>query len=654
MAQVDIDKWLKDRDTVAIRIRSADLKDFLGLNIFSTGSVEVPVGTVGLAFNHRRDRSLLRPGQTVEEEFELSLVKDVPLMVPFSLAQLHSKDDYPFDVAFHLVLSVDCLSVDAVADFAVGLFGRRDAVTTGTLKRFLQNDVKEALKNFVSAEAAEDLIRGDRSADIEKAVRSALKRVFFENGFDLDDVTELRIQSESFETVRDERLGAVIEEERSKRREVIRKAWKKDQLNEVMNEKEVKEFVKALEHEGALKEIERRKEKAEAEKELWGLTQDKETEKFQAELQNASQVMEVLENAGFRNVFERFLEIADKRSSSLSAGDMRRAQSHGIRARRTHRLLAATGTRVLAFDPASPGQRPAEVFDLSKGSLGMIRSIRSDRVGEDTVLLAGAQYGVYVLRESEGFAPKALAIPGAGDLRGGVNAAVTAPDTVLATHSEYGIVSWPLDGGEGTFLRPDLTQNAPTVRGLRRGPSDSYFFAAGKKIFSFLNPALEGTPTVYEGADAAITALWVTRAAVFAGTKSGDLLRFSFGEPCSPRREIAKGVEPIFMIKTALLDLKPCLLVGWKGYGVLAKVLETDSQVQFLSDVRVRWVDGESDYVFGVDREGRRILVWKTTEKNTRHAEFITEERVQDIWVWPVGDEGGDTSLPSKNKVPGD
>jgi hypothetical protein len=635
MAKVDLDKWLEDSGGVALRIRSEDLKDFLGLNIFSSGSLRIPQGTVGLHRSAGEGEKLLRAGEEVSGDFDLILVKEGDVVVAYKAQDLRSADDFPFAFSAEIVLSVDCLNADAVSDFGTGFLQDRDTVTSGTLKKFLRPHLDEIIRDFTAAEDSRDLGRGDRSRDIEKAFRSGLKRLFFEKGFDLEDVRDAQLESEQFEQLRDERLSAAIEEERTKRQDIIRQAWMKDKKNVALSNQEIKDFVKALEHEGALREIERRKEKAQAEKELWNLVEEKEKQKLEQDLSNASQVMETLEKAGFKNVFEKFIEIAEKKSGAEAGDDLRKAQAHGIRAQATHRLLAVAGYRVLAFDPRKPGQAPSEVFDLAGGELGMIRSVRAHRDGDGTVLLAGAQYGVYVLRESEGFAPNPFRIPGAGDRRGGINAAVLGEDRLLATHSDYGVLSWPREGGEGAFLRPDLTRDARTVRGILAGPEDTFFFAAGKTVYSLFGSELSGTPTAYEGADAPVTALWVTRAAVFAGTKSGDLLRWKIGEPFQPTREIAKGVDPIYMIKPALIDRRPCLLVGWKGYGVLAKVLETHSQVQYLSDARIRWVDGESDFVFGVDRESRRILVWKADVKTNRSGEFVTDDRVQDIWVWP-------------------
>ncbi len=642
MAKIDFDKWLSDGDAIAIRIRSSDLRDFLGLNIFSSGTVEVPQGTVGLVRQEGGAKArLAKAGEKVGGDFELVLVKDRRFPLALSFDGLRSADDYPFSLKVELIMSVDVLNEDALTDFASGLISDSGEATSASVGKLAGPQAGEIIRNFFAAGKAEDLMRGDRSADVEKALRSGLKRTCFENGFDLVEVNGLEISSPDYEKVRDARLGAAMEEERAKRLEIIRQAWVKDQKNEAMSAKEVKEFVKALDHEGALQEIERRKQKAEAEKELQAIMGEKERLKMEFELKNASQVMELLEKAGFRNVFEKFLEIAEKRGASRSGEDLRKSQAHGLRAGSTRRLLAVLGAKILAFDPRRQGHAPAETYDLSGGALGMLRSVRADTAGGSACLLAGAQFGVYLQSEADGFAPKEYRIPGAGGNRGGVNSAVIAGDGLLAAHSEFGIVRWPLSGGEGEFLRKDLTQGETTVRGLRRGSDDTCYFAAGSTVYSLMGAMLEGTPTCYAGADSAVTALWITKAAVFAGTKSGELFRWKIGEPENPNREIAKGVDPVYMIKTALIDGRPCVLVGWKGYGVLAKVLETDSQVQFLSDARIRWVDGEADYVFGVDREGRRILVWKTSDKTRRHSEFVTEERIQDIWVWAGEEEKG-------------
>ncbi len=634
MAKVDLDKWMADGMTVALRIRSEELRDFLGLNIFSSGTLEVPPGAAALVMLGQGKTRMAKAGEKLEGDFEILLLKDRRFSMRVAVGDLRSADDYPFSLEAEISAGVDVLGEDAAADFAHTVMAELSEATTETVEKLLMPRIEEIARNFAASQSADDLARGDRSADVEKALRSGLRKLCFESGIDIDDVAGLKLASPEFEKVREARLGASMEEERSRRLEIIRQAWVKDQKNEVLSEKEVKEFIKALEHEGALKEIERRKQKAEAERELHAILEEKERAEVENEIRNASQAMELLEKAGFKNVFERFLEIAEKRGPGRSGEDLRKAQAHGIRAGSTRRLLAASGGKVLAFDPSRPGQAPAESYDLAGLGLGMARSVRTDRVDGAPCVLAGGQFGLSLMCEADGFAPRVFRIPGAGENKGGVNSALVAGRSVFAAHSEFGIIRWPIEGGEGKPARADLTSGENTVRGLRRGDDDTFYFAAGANVYSFISPDLEGTPTCYEGADSAVTALWVTRAAVFAGTKSGELFRWKIGEPRGPQREIQKGVDPVYMIKTALVDGRPCLLVGWKGYGVLAKVLETDSQVQFLSDARIRWVDGESDYVFGVDREGRRILVWKTADKSKRHLEFVTDDRIQDIWVW--------------------
>jgi hypothetical protein len=112
------------------------------------------------------------------------------------------------------------------------------------------------------------------------------------------------------------------------------------------------------------------------------------------------------------------------------------------------------------------------------------------------------------------------------------------------------------------------------------------------------------------------------------------VLRWEFESPdVAPRREIAKRPDPIFMLKVCAFNGLPHLLVGSKGYSVLTKALEMDMEVSYPSDVRIRWVDGASDSLFGVDRDGRRLMVWQAGNPRGRPMEIRSSERIQDLCV---------------------
>jgi hypothetical protein len=485
--------------------------------------------------------------------------------------------------------------------------------------------MEEAARNYAAAHDAAYLARGERSAEIEAALRKGLERTLFEAGLTLRDVSQVHFESEEYKPILE-----------AKQRDIIRQAWLKDQKDEILSQEEVKDLVRALEHEGALKELERRREKLQAEKELQNLSQKAVEEKLQSSERTASNVVKLLEEAGFKNVVDSFRNLAreEVQSSTGALGSGLDPRMHDAPEARTRRILCVAGRRVLAFRPDQ--SQPVEVHSAEAGDLGMLRSVRVVRLGEKEVIAAGAQYGVYLFEEGE--PPRAYPIPSAGDKRGGVNAVALHKDRLFATHSDYGLIRWTLldqrhEAAE--TVRADLTAGRATCRGVRIGPLDRLFLSAGSEIHALLPERIEATPTTYRGAPEAVTTFALTTLSLFAGTAGGEILRWELNDPdAPPRRAMAKRPDPIFMLKICALAGIPTLVMGSKTYSLVTRALEMDTEVSYPAEVRIRWVDGASDYLYGVDRDGRRLMVWEAGKPRSKPMEIRTQERIQDLFVW--------------------
>lgn len=634
MARFDMDRWLQDEATIGARFASRDLRGGLGFGLFSPDRMKVPEGVAVRVTYDDGSVAVLEEGEEAVGAFQAVAVKTRPFRLLFELDGLLSREDLPFRFTAEIEAEIDA-GPDGLQDFAGAHLAEGDAVACDDLRRAFLPEVAMAARNFVASREAADLARRDHTAEIEVALHEALRRDFFEGGITLREVEQVRLHSDAYERILEDKIEATVEEEKANRREIIRAAWIKDQKDEILSHREVQDLMRALEHEGALKEIERRREQLMAEGELQKIAQDSAQRKLAEEARTASNMMKILEEAGFKNVFEKFLEIARGEVAGSTTGVDPRL--HGVPEDRTHRILCAAGREILAFEPRET--RPAEVHALGAGDLGMLRSVQCARQGSRRVLVAGAQFGVYLLEAGRPVAP--FRIPGAGDKRGGVNAAAVLDGHLFATHSDYGLLQWPLEGGEARFVRPDLTAGKKTVRGVQTGPLGRLLFAADAEIYSFLPGTLEGPPTVFAGASDSITALVATERSLFAGTAAGDVLRWEFeapGEP--PTREIARRPDPVFMVKTCSVAGLPRLLVGWKGYGLLAKALETETEVSYPCETRVRWVDGASDFLYGVDRDGRRLFAWEAADPRARPVELRSRERIQDIAVQRESEAG--------------
>ncbi|MHC4599623.1 MAG: hypothetical protein ACYS47_11510 [Planctomycetota bacterium] len=623
MGRIDLQEWLRDDEGVGARLSSRDLRGALGL--FASDRLEVPRGTAAWIHHADGSHTLLKAGKEAEGEFEAVLVKTRPFVLEFRFHNLLASDDLPFTFTAVAELSVDGSDIEALKDFGGFFLPDRAMADRDDVQEVLLPDIEEAARNYAASHEAAYLARGERSAEIEAALREGLKRTLFEAGLTLREVSQVHFESEEYKPILE-----------AKQRDIIRQAWLKDQKDELLSQEEVKDLVRALEHEGALKELERRREKLQAEKELQALSQKAVEEKLQKSERTASNVVKLLEEAGFKNVVDSFRNLAreEVQSKTGARGSGLDPRMHDAPEARTKRILCVAGKKVLAFRPDQTS--PAEVHSAEAGKLGMLRSVRVVRLGGKEVIAAGAQYGVYLFEAGE--APRAFPIPSAGDKRGGVNAVALHKDGLYATHSDYGLLRWKIleeDHEAGGAVRADLTEGKSTCRGVRIGPLDRLFLSAGPEVYSLLPERLEGTPTVFRGGADAVTTFAVTSLSLFAGTAGGEILRWELAEPdLPPRQAMAKRPDPVFMLKICSLAGIPTLVMGSKTYSLVTRALEMDSEVSYPAEARIRWVDGASDYLYGVDRDGRRLMVWEAGRPRAKPMEIRSQERIQDLFVW--------------------
>ncbi|GEM_PF-2441735 len=642
MARFDMDRWLDDADKIGARFASSDLRGGLGFGLFSPDRMKVPEGVKALVKYEDGSSRLIGAGEDAVGSFRAVVVKTHAVPLSFRIEEVLSADGYPFVFTAVAEVTADCADASSMKDFTGAFVGRDGAADRREVLAALLPEAEEEVRNYVASRTAEALTRGDRSSEIEARWREVLKKTLFESGLVLEEVHSVRFESEAFDRVLEDKIEATVEGERAHRLQIIREAWLKDQKEELLSNREVQDLMRALEHEGALKEIERRKEKILAEKELQRLAQEASEERLADEARRASNLMKVLEEAGFKNVLDKYMEIARPGMKGASApGTGLDPELHGVEAGRTERLLCAAGKRLLSWTPGESALAPYRSFQAE--SLGMLRSVSMCRRGGTTRVAAGAQHGVYLVEA--GAPTRSFAIPGAGKQRGGVNAACLFGDALFASHSDFGLVRWRLGDGEegateGEIVRPDLTGGKSTCRGVQIGPLDRLLFAAGEEAISLLPESLDGTPTLFQGSGDAITALVSTERSLFAGTAGGDVLRWEFTLPdADPVREIARRPDPVFMLKTCAIGGRPHLLAAWKSYAVLAKALESDTEVSYPSEARIRWTDGADDYLYGVDREGRRLYLWEAGNPRAKPMVLRSQERIQDLAVQRKGDE---------------
>jgi hypothetical protein len=318
-------------------------------------------------------------------------------------------------------------------------------------------------------------------------------------------------------------------------------------------------------------------------------------------------------------------EVSGAREAKLAAGGMR-----------TRRLYAALGKSVLAFDPAAAAAReaPKETYDHGAGPLGYLRSARAVRTRDGRFVCAGAQRGVYVTREGEPRDTRELRFPWEPKGQGGVNAVAYLDGYFYATHSELGLFRWDAYGiARPEQILPDVTGRNEATRGAVVGPDGRLWFSSGAEVYS-ADMIRGGTDVVeYRGASAEVTSFVVTASALFAGTRSGRILRWALSDPTAPREVGLRKNEPIYMLKLAEIHGEPHLLVGAKEHGLSALSLEDGRTFDYRAEEQIRWVEGATDFVFGVSRAGYSIHVFEAGRLDREAFAIRLADRVQDISI---------------------
>jgi hypothetical protein len=183
-------------------------------------------------------------------------------------------------------------------------------------------------------------------------------------------------------------------------------------------------------------------------------------------------------------------------------------------------------------------------------------------------------------------------------------------------------------------LYPEVTARNDSTRGATIRPDGKLFFASGPDLYRADLVRPDAALTAFRGmGEDAITSFLATGDELFAGTRSGRVLRWSQSDPGTPRELHVRKADAIYMLKVAELFGDPHLLLGAKEHGITAVSLVDGRTFDFRAQDQIRWVDGASDYVFGVSRDGYAIHVFEAGRTDREAFLLRTADKLQDIWV---------------------
>lgn len=270
----------------------------------------------------------------------------------------------------------------------------------------------------------------------------------------------------------------------------------------------------------------------------------------------------------------------------------------------TRRVVAVAGQEIIGIRPDAPDT--AEFRAALPSDAGPLRSVRLLPEGE---LLVGAARGVFWTSATGEVLRRYLFTPSA-PLRGGVNAVARTSDRLLATHSEVGLISWPIEGGaEPVYPLRELLASAVTVRDVHVDDEGQVWLAANDVVIRW-------TPcdgwTQRRILPARVGALAVDVSLVVAGLDDGHVLGWPPTAGDSPtaralRPATGDAVRSISVLRAAGVTY---LLVADGRPMVELRVADDAYHLEYRATEPLRWGWVGPDVVAAVNERRDRIFFW--------------------------------------------
>lgn len=648
MSNLDLKTWSANKDQIALCFAPSGLK-----YIFGKGFT-IPEGTAGLVYRGQDGVIFAEGGQPVDNYERVFLVKVGEIPLSFQFSHLLSKDDHSMEVNLQFEFRITPQET-YLQLFSGNVLDGETSLNRKELSRYFRKPIKEAVSHFMATQPAQSLYKEDVRGEMEESIKKEIQPFLFDAGMELVALRHVDVFSESYEEVLERDRDLKLKQAEIKNKEVLQNMQKRLLLEEVSAKKEAEELEKFLAYQGLQKELDFRNQikKKKQENKLQEfedlyqkLGQDEtkalifllEDEEMKAELINhlierdmTEEQLVAKKQREFQKDMEDKLNFFKEQLNVLSkSGAATPFVAATVEPKfATRRVYVCCGQQVLSFDPKTNRhpEQPKELYEFDGKGLGYLRSVR---VFDDHVL-AGAQEGVYLwnIRKEDILRP--FPFPRETKGRGGVNSALLHDDKIYASHSEQGIVIWDTLGiSPPSYLLEDVIRDRDSVRGITLH-NDSIYFSIGHQVCA--SPAPFEKATLYSGSETSITSFVLWGDYILAGNKNGRILKWRLDDPTSPSELNLRKSTPIYMLKVAEFGENPHLLVGAKDYGVHTVSLETELSTDFQSRDPIRWVEGASDFIYGVDRSGYKVHVWKVDKPSEPMMTWRLPDKVQDITI---------------------
>jgi hypothetical protein len=228
------------------------------------------------------------------------------------------------------------------------------------------------------------------------------------------------------------------------------------------------------------------------------------------------------------------------------------------------------------------------------------------------------------------------------ELRGGVNAAALLGDTLLATHSQVGLVAWDIDQpGDVRDLLTGLTAGARTVRHIQRDDENRIWLTIDHEVLCLPADDLrDEAATTYKGCDDLVTGLSVLEDDVYAATQSGGVYRWSIDGPEYPETIEPPGRGGLQSVQVLALGLVARMVIPAPRPGLMVRVVGDAYSCAYSGEQAIRFAQAAPDLLVGVNNLRDQAVLWRPDDPAaplaTLHIGRMTGHTIQDVLLLPA------------------
>ena len=590
MPKFKLAQFVKDPQVVAGLAEASDLFGRF------TRHVDLPGGFGAAVTQPEGDVIVVQAGGRVDRASctQAMLFRTTPLPVELKYTELPTVDGYRCTASVRVLVAVSA-EPGELRSFRKTLLGTGDRVDVSALVQFLRWYVQHALAEFAQSRRAGDLVEMPDCGELLSLIRQKAQPACFSAGLKLIDPIEVTYQCPAYAKVRQTFEQA---------------ARKRDQLA-------------ARRH-----------------------------------LQDAIRQAQQQHLAGLEQLLAKVQVIAEK-SPELSVAQLIKTFNHDQRAElyealskllppseKTGWLVFVAGQELVWFEPppsrSTVEPQPARRVTLDD-QLGPLRSVRADRDAEGReLLLVGAQHGVHLLDQATCQPAGSFSFAPPPELRGGVNAIALLGDTLLATHSQVGLLAWDIDQpSEVRQLLTGLTAGARTVRHIQRDEQDRIWLTIDHEVLCLPADDLrDGAATTFGGCDDLVTGLSVFEDEIYAATQSGGVYRWPVDRPESPETVEPPGRGALQSVQVLALGLVARMVIPAPRAGLMVRVLGDAYSCTYSGEQTIRFAQAAPDLLVGVNDLRDRAVLWHPDDPAaplaTLHVSRLTGHTIQDVLLLPA------------------